>query len=70
MCGANKKPFIRKNKHFLWYIGRRNGRVVRWLHISDLHIAKRADWINFEKELIKKCHEYDKIDLVIVTGFS
>lgn len=42
--------------------------MVRWLHISDLHIAKRADWINFEKELIKKCHEYDKIDLVIVTG--
>ena len=42
--------------------------MVRWLHISDLHIVRRADWINFEKELIKKCREYDKIDLVIVTG--
>ena len=42
--------------------------MVRWLHISDLHIAEKADWNNFEKELIKKCQEYDNIDLVIVTG--
>lgn len=42
--------------------------MVRWLHISDLHIVDKADWNNFEKELIKKCREYGKIDLVIVTG--
>ena len=42
--------------------------MVRWLHISDLHIVEKADWLSFEKELIKKCQEYDKIDLVIVTG--
>lgn len=42
--------------------------MVRWLHISDLHIVDKADWNNFEKELIKKCQEYGKIDLVVVTG--
>lgn len=42
--------------------------MVQWLHISNLHIEEKADWNNFEKELIKKCQEYDKIDLVIVTG--
>ena len=42
--------------------------MVRWLHISDLHIVEKADWSNFKKELIKKCQEYGKIDLVIVTG--
>lgn len=42
--------------------------MVRWLHISDLHIVDKADWNNFEKELIKKCREYGKIDLIIVTG--
>ncbi|WP_207653000.1 metallophosphoesterase [Acutalibacter muris] len=46
----------------------RSDKVVRWLHISDLHIVKRADWCNFEKELIHKCQDYDRIDLVIVTG--
>lgn len=42
--------------------------MIRWLHISDLHIVERADWSNFEKELTTKCLEYGKIDLVIVTG--
>lgn len=42
--------------------------MVRWLHISDLHISNKADWINFQKELINKCREIGKIDLVIVTG--
>lgn len=42
--------------------------MVRWLHISDLHIVEKADWRNFKKELTTKCEEYGKIDLVIVTG--
>lgn len=42
--------------------------VVRWLHISDLHIAEHADWNNFKNELLQKCQEHGKIDLVIVTG--
>ncbi len=42
--------------------------MVRWLHISDLHIVEKADWSNFKKELITKCKECGKIDLVIVTG--
>ena len=42
--------------------------MVRWLHISDLHIGENADWNNFKSELLQKCREYDKIDLVIVTG--
>lgn len=42
--------------------------MVRWLHISDLHIAEHADWNNFKIELLQKCQNYDKIDLVIVTG--
>lgn len=45
-----------------------SGRVIRWLHISDLHIVQKADWNSFERELLQKCQEYDKIDLVIVTG--
>ncbi len=43
-------------------------RVVRWLHISDLHIAEHADWSNFKNELLQKCREHGRIDLVIVTG--
>ena len=42
--------------------------MVRWLHISDLHIKDKADWNNYKKELLKKCSEIGKIDLVIVTG--
>ena len=42
--------------------------MVRWLHISDLHIAEHADWNNFKNELLQKCQEHGKIDLVIVTG--
>lgn len=42
--------------------------MVRWLHISDLHIKDRADWNNFEQELLEKCTELGKIDFVIVTG--
>lgn len=42
--------------------------MVRWLHVSDLHIAEHADWSNFKNELLQKCREYGKIDLVIVTG--
>lgn len=42
--------------------------MVRWLHISDLHIKDKADWNNYRKELLKKCSEIGKIDLVIVTG--
>lgn len=42
--------------------------MIRWLHISDLHIKDRADWNNFEQELWEKCKEFEKIDFVIVTG--
>lgn len=42
--------------------------MIRWLHISDLHIQDRADWNNYRKELLTKCSGMDKIDLVIVTG--
>lgn len=42
--------------------------MVRWLHISDLHIVEKADWNHFKKELLRKCQEQGKIDLVIVTG--
>ena len=42
--------------------------MIRWLHISDLHIQNRADWSSFRKELLRKCEEIGKIDLVIVTG--
>lgn len=42
--------------------------MIRWLQISDLHIKKRADWMNFEQELLQKCQELGKIDLVIITG--
>lgn len=42
--------------------------MIRWLHISDLHIKNKADWNNFRKELFKKCTEIGEINLVIVTG--
>ena len=42
--------------------------MIRWLHISDLHICEQADWNNYKKELYKKCKEVGKIDFVIVTG--
>lgn len=42
--------------------------MVRWLHISDLHIKNKADWNSFKKELLRKCKEIGKINLVIVTG--
>ena len=41
--------------------------MIRWLHISDLHIKNKADWNNFRKELFKKCTEIGEINLVIVT---
>ncbi|WP_279235162.1 hypothetical protein [Acetobacterium paludosum] len=28
--------------------------MVRWLHISDLHIEEMADWNNFKKEVDNK----------------
>lgn len=42
--------------------------MIRWLHISDLHIKNKADWRNFQKELESKCLSVGKIDLVIATG--
>lgn len=42
--------------------------MIRWLHISDLHIKEKADWINFKEDLLRKCKKIGKIDLVIVTG--
>ena len=42
--------------------------MIRWLHISDLHIKDRADWNNFERELLEKCKEFGKINIIIVTG--
>ncbi|MGY3667180.1 MAG: metallophosphoesterase family protein [Roseburia sp. 1XD42-69] len=42
--------------------------MIRWLHISDLHIKNKADWNSYRKELLKKCSEIGKINLVIVTG--
>lgn len=42
--------------------------MIRWLHISDLHICEQADWNNYKKELLKKCKEIGKIDFVVVTG--
>lgn len=42
--------------------------MIRWLHISDLHIKNKADWNNFKTELISRCKKSGKIDLVIVTG--
>ena len=42
--------------------------MLRWLHISDLHIKEKADWTNFKIELFRKCKDIGKIDFVIVTG--
>ena len=42
--------------------------MIKWLHISDLHIRNQADWNNSKKELYKKCAEIGKIDFVVVTG--
>ena len=42
--------------------------MVRWLHISDLHIRNQADWNNYSLELIKKCKEIGEIKFVVVTG--
>lgn len=42
--------------------------MIRWLHISDLHIKNKADWNNFKTELMKRCKKIGKINLVIVTG--
>ncbi|MFW2491734.1 metallophosphoesterase [Clostridium chromiireducens] len=42
--------------------------MIRWLHISDLHIREQADWSNYCKEIISKCKEIGEINLVIVTG--
>lgn len=41
---------------------------MKWLHISDLHIADKTDWQVFKAELLKLCQENGPIDLVIVTG--
>lgn len=42
--------------------------MIRWLHISDLHISNKADWNNFKTELMNRCKKIGKINLVIVTG--
>lgn len=42
--------------------------MIKWLQISDLHIKARADWKNFERELLEKCEKLGGINLVIVTG--
>lgn len=42
--------------------------MIRWLHISDLHIKKKADWLSFQIELERKCLSVGKIHLVIATG--
>ncbi len=42
--------------------------MIRWLHISDLHIRDKADWSNFKEELIEKCKKIGKIDFIVVTG--
>lgn len=42
--------------------------MIRWLHISDLHIKDKADWNNYRKELLRKCSEIGKFNLVVVTG--
>lgn len=41
---------------------------MKWLHLSDLHIADKTDWQVFKEELLKLCQEKGPIDLVIVTG--
>lgn len=41
---------------------------MKWLHLSDLHIRKNADWDIYKKELLKHCENNGPIDLVIVTG--
>ena len=42
--------------------------MIRWLHISDLHIKNKADWNSFKKELVAKCEKIGVIDFVVVTG--
>lgn len=42
--------------------------MIRWLHISDLHIKDKADWKAYRKEIIQKCRSRGQIDIVIVTG--
>ena len=42
--------------------------MVRWLHISDLHIKEKADWYSYRNEIVEKCNEIGKIDFIIVTG--
>ena len=42
--------------------------MIRWLHISDLHISDKADWNNFKIEIVNKCKEIGKIDFMVVTG--
>ena len=41
---------------------------MKWLHLSDLHIIKKVNWEVFIKDLLQRCEERGKIDLVIVTG--
>lgn len=41
---------------------------MKWLHLSDLHIRKKADWNIYKKNLFKHCSKHGPINLVIVTG--
>ena len=36
--------------------------MIRWLHISDLHILDRADWNNYKEEMLTKCSCIGKIE--------
>lgn len=41
---------------------------MKWLHLSDLHIVDKADWMIFREDLVELCQNHGPIDLVIVKG--
>ena len=57
-----------KNLYKFWYYWKRGEILMKWLHLSDLHIRENADWNIFRQELVEHCKVNGPIDLVIVTG--
>lgn len=55
---------------FLYKNTKRKGmnRIVKWLHLSDLHIRDNVDWNIYVKDLTELCRKNKSIDFVIVTG--
>lgn len=52
--------------NMLWNEGEM--KLMRWLHLSDLHIKDNADWNIYVDDLKQCCIHNGPIDLVVVTG--